>query len=257
MNLRTPDKVNAHAQDRARPAIDLITRVPKRDIKFIHDVGCGPGNSTKLLRVAYAQAQINAIDSSLSMIARARSNCHDAKYTVADVRSWSPNSEADLVFSNAYFHGVPAHEQHLLRIFGAMKSGSVFAVQMPDNGFEPSHQLMPEVAQSFLPAEQVRGIADARAAPLPASAYFDLLSSRSSDIDVWRTTYHHRFAKLRDIAEYFATTALKPWLDAMLPQVKIEFLKNYVRALGQFYPRLGDGGVVYSFPRMFIMAVKA
>lgn len=41
--------------------LDLIARLPNRHPRLIHDVGCGPGNSTKLLSAAFPDALLTGV----------------------------------------------------------------------------------------------------------------------------------------------------------------------------------------------------
>lgn len=61
------------AAERSRPAVELLARVPLENIKYVADLGCGPGNSTALLHQRWPAARITGIDSSPAMIAEARS----------------------------------------------------------------------------------------------------------------------------------------------------------------------------------------
>jgi trans-aconitate 2-methyltransferase len=253
----SPEKYLAFANERARPAMDLMQRIPRSGVQLIHDLGCGPGNSTKLLRDAFPSAQISAIDASPAMIAKAQSLGVDAAFLVGDVVTWSPDPAADLVFSNALFQWVPKHEQQILRIFNAMKSGSVLAIQMPDNLGEASHRMMPLAAVDFMEKTTSDHIVNSRSSLLTATGYFDLLAPLSKHTDVWRTTYHHRLKSHLDIAEFFSSTGLKPWLDAIAQDKREDFLQVYARMIAPHYAKLADGGVVYPFPRLFILAVRA
>ncbi len=58
--------------ERTRPAQELLSRIRVEDIRFVTDLGCGPGNSTELLVDAWPQAQITGLDSSAAMLEQAR-----------------------------------------------------------------------------------------------------------------------------------------------------------------------------------------
>jgi trans-aconitate 2-methyltransferase len=252
-----PEKYLAFADERARPALDLIARIPNRVPKLVHDLGCGPGNSTRMLREAFPDSRITAVDSSPAMIAKAKSSGVEARFGVSDVTQWQPDLDADLVFSNALFQWVPSHDQQLLRIFTALKPGAVLAVQLPDNLQEPSHRLMAEVAQPYLTKAESDQIVKGRSSLLASSGYVELLQPGAKHVDVWRTTYHHRLKDHRTIADMFSATGLKPWLDAIDNPSTDEFLRAYVKAIAQHYPPMGDGSVLYPFPRLFILAIRA
>jgi trans-aconitate 2-methyltransferase len=58
--------------ERTRPAIDLLARVPHERPRRVVDLGCGPGNSTLLLRDRWPEAHVTGVDSSEEMLAEAR-----------------------------------------------------------------------------------------------------------------------------------------------------------------------------------------
>ena len=44
--------------ERTRPAADLLSRIAHLQVEHAVDLGCGPGNSTRLLRAAWPLATI-------------------------------------------------------------------------------------------------------------------------------------------------------------------------------------------------------
>ena len=58
-------------KQRTQPAVDLAMRVLDRNPKAIVDIGCGPGNSTSVLKQLFPNAKILGIDNSSNMIEKA------------------------------------------------------------------------------------------------------------------------------------------------------------------------------------------
>ena len=61
-------------RERTQPARDLAMQLPPDDgsVTRVLDIGCGPGNSTAVLRERYPHAKILGVDSSPVMIETAR-----------------------------------------------------------------------------------------------------------------------------------------------------------------------------------------
>ena len=251
-----PKDYLAFKVERARPARDLIARIPSANPHLICDLGCGPGNSTALLKEAYPDAQILGFDSSPAMIAEARKAVPGAMFDQANAENWTPPAKADLVFSNALFQWISGHGAVMRRILEALSAGAVLAVQMPDNLAEPSHRLMGEVAREGPWREKLAQASRARSALLAPPAYHDLLAPLSSRIDIWRTTYHHLLPGHDAIADMLATTGLRPYLDPLNEDEKQSFRANYVLQLTANYPVTAGGKVLFPFPRLFLMAVR-
>ncbi|HEY2733150.1 MAG TPA: methyltransferase domain-containing protein, partial [Polyangiales bacterium] len=53
---------------RTRPAEELLARVPLMAAESVLDLGCGPGNSTALLRARWPNARVVGVDSSPEML---------------------------------------------------------------------------------------------------------------------------------------------------------------------------------------------
>ena len=69
-------------EERTRPARDLLAQVPTPRVEAAVDLGCGPGNSTELLRARFPAARLLGIDSSPDMIAAARQRLPDVRFEV-------------------------------------------------------------------------------------------------------------------------------------------------------------------------------
>ena len=61
-----------YRDERARPFIDLITRIGAAAPSSVVDLGCGPGNLTALLAQRWPGADVAGVDSSPEMIEAAR-----------------------------------------------------------------------------------------------------------------------------------------------------------------------------------------
>jgi trans-aconitate 2-methyltransferase len=251
-----PAQYLTFAEERARPALDLIARLPNRHPRLIHDVGCGPGNSTKLLSAAFPEALLTGVDSSHAMIAKAKAAVPRARFIVGDAARWQPNPEADLVFSNAAFQWVPEHARHLARILQALKPGAMLAVQMPDTLNEPSHVHMVKTAARAAYAAKLAGAVKARSPLLSAQGYHQILRPLCSGLEIWRTAYHHQLNGGQGIIDMLSSTGLRPYLDPLAPAEREAYLADYRKAIAPHYPLMDDGTLLYPFPRLFILAVK-
>lgn len=251
-----PAQYLAFADERAQPALDLIARLPNRSPRLIHDLGCGPGNSTALLAKAFPAATLTGIDSSHAMIAKAKLAVPKAKFIVGDVAQWKPHPEADLIFSNALFQWLPDHAQHFVRLITAMNPGAMLAIQMPDNLGEQSHVQMAKLAQRPAYVTKLSKATAARASLLSAQGYHQILRPLCARLEIWKTSYLHLLQGHQGIIDMLSTTGLRPFLDPLTPAEKQSFLADYRKAIAPHYPVMDDGLLLYPFPRLFLLAVK-
>src|SRR5436305_3649031 len=93
--------------ERTRPVHDLVARIPNAEVLSAADIGCGPGNSTEVLRERYPQARIVGLDSSPDMIEAARSRLPGVSFEVADIREWDPSASVDVILANAVLQWLP------------------------------------------------------------------------------------------------------------------------------------------------------
>ncbi|HEY1779230.1 MAG TPA: trans-aconitate 2-methyltransferase [Roseiarcus sp.] len=243
-------------QERTRPVRDLVARIPDAEVLNAADIGCGPGNSTEVLRERYPHALIVGIDSSPDMIEAARKRLPDIAFEVADIRHWRPEEPLDLILANASLQWIPGHETLLPALIGALKPGGALAVQMPDNLDEDSHRLMREIAAEGSWAAKLRDAAKARAERHGAEWYFRLARPHASSVDVWRTTYFHPLAGPRAIVEWLKGSGLRPFLDPLEESEREAFLACYEEEIAKAYPAEPDGTVLLPFPRLFFVAAR-
>jgi len=249
-----PDAYLRFADERSRPARDLLTRIPLKAPELVYDLGCGPGNSTALLREAYPQARLVGVDNSKTMLAKARIDLPQVQFMEADLATWEANRNADLLFANASFQWVPDHASVLLRLLKGMKARGVLALQMPDNLDEPSHRLMRETADAGPWAKALRNAAAFREIIRAPSDYHNLLKPHCRQLDIWHTAYHHVLDGVQGIVDFVRTTGLRPYLDPLDEAMRGEFTDAYRANLAKAYPEIPDGKVLMRFPRIFLVA---
>ena len=242
------------ADERTRPARELLARVPVSDAQRVVDLGCGPGNSTALLCERWPSARVIGVDSSPAMLQRARADLPQLDWRQGDVASFVADAPLDVLFGNAVLQWLPDHRQLVPRLFGQLRQGGVLALQMPHNFAEPSHRCMRELPGPW----QARTAGIRSVSPVESAAfYYDLLAPEAAYVDVWQTRYEHVLANAEAIVEWVKGTGLRPYLDVLEARERAEFLSAYTRALDAAYPERSNGKRLFSFPRLFIVAVRA
>ena len=240
---------------RTRPAAELLARLPLTAAELVVDLGCGPGNSTELLRARWPAAELVGVDNSADMLQRARQVLPDVRFEQADVREYRSARPCDVLFANAVLQWVPDHAQLLPQLFSQLRAGGVLALQMPDNWEEPSHRSMRALAAAYgLSDSQVNARGDVQA----PERYYDLLApDAANDVDIWRTRYEHVMPDAAAIVEWVKGTALRPYLEAFGGDdaQRAAFLRDYEGEIARAYPPRADGRRLFSFPRLFVVAM--
>ena len=242
-------------EERTRPVWDLVARLPVSDARRAADIGCGPGNSTEVLRARYPRADIVGIDSSADMIEAARKRLPDTAFEIADVERWD-GAGFDVILANAVIQWIPDHETLLPRLMAKLSLGGALAAQTPDNLDEPTHRLMRKVAAEGPWTGKLAGASEARAPRRGADWYFRLLRRHGGRVDIWRTTYFHPLAGAGAIVEWVKGTGLRPYLDPLSPGEREAYLARYQAEIADAYPAEPDGVVLLPFPRLFIVATR-
>lgn len=249
-----PALYSRYEDERTRPALELLARVPLASPRLVVDLGCGPGNSTELLVQRYPDARVTGIDNSQAMLESARQRLPGVAFALGDIASWRPEAAPDLIYTNAALQWVPGHEALFPRLFGLLAPGGVLAVQMPDNLDEPSHRLMREVAAQPHFAEAIGDASRLREPRRPIGAYYDLLAKDAAQVDAWHTVYQHRMDSAHAIVEWVRATGLRPFVEPLGDDLRPAFLADYERRVDAAYPARSDGRRLLAFPRLFIVA---
>ncbi|KIX97626.1 uncharacterized protein Z520_06404 [Fonsecaea multimorphosa CBS 102226] len=245
--------------ERTRPARDLLAQVPLTAPKRVVDLGCGPGNSTEVLWKQFPQAHVVGLDSSPDMIEKARKRLPDLEFVLSDVGSFEQAEPADLLYSNAVYQWLP-HEKRIptfIDLIKTLKSGGVFAFQVPDNFSEPSHVAMREVADQGPWSDTLKRLHPARKAFQSPQELYDHLKPLCSDINIWHTQYYHILQDHKAIVEWVKGTGLRPYVDPLLASEREAFLEEYLKRIQEAYPLLVDGKVCLGYPRLFLVATRA
>ncbi len=252
MPVWDPNTYLQFADERARPFVDLVSRVEAVRPQQVVDLGCGPGQLTASLTHRWPSASVLGLDSSPEMIAKASELASDrVSFQVQDLRSWRSDRPVDVVVSNATLQWVPEHRSLLPRLVESLSPGGWLAFQVPGNFAEPSHRLLHELAAD------PRFAAHTEALLRPASAepqdYLADLSALGCAVDAWETTYLHVLSGPDPVFRWISGTGARPVLQALPVMLRAEFEQEYKAQLDQHYPRRSYGTVL-PFRRIFVVA---
>ncbi|RSL57775.1 hypothetical protein CEP54_008095 [Fusarium duplospermum] len=245
-------------KQRTRPSRDLLAQVPLESPTHILDVGCGPGNSTQVLVDRYPGAAIEGIDSSPDMITEARKALPQTQFSVADLKTYTPEKPLDLVFSNAVFQWLKADERvpTMKKMIRWLRPGGVLAIQVPDNYLEPSHIAMRAVANEGPWASILGPLRPALDQFSEPQHFYDELSPLCSSVDIWHTLYQQPLDDHQSLVEWVKGTGLRPFLNPLGPEDQEAFAESYLSKLREVYPVSADGKVLLRYPRLFMIAVR-
>ena len=241
------------ADERTRPALDLLARLDLAAPSRVVDLGCGPGNSTTLLRQRWPEAAVIGLDTSAEMLETARRDHPGIAFVAGDIAAWSPQKPYDLVFSNAALQWVGDHHRLVPRLLAAVAPGGALAVQMPRNHDFATHALMRQVAAAGPWRDR---LADARdPSPVkPPEFYYDCLAPLSGRVTLWETNYIQVMDGIPAVIAWLRGTGLRPFLARLDAGEQQLFLDHYAALLAESFPARTDGKVLLPYPRLFFIA---
>ncbi|ADU26983.1 methyltransferase domain-containing protein [Ethanoligenens harbinense] len=241
-------------RERTQPSIDLTEHIRLQDVRRVLDIGCGPGNSTRVLKDRFPQADILGIDRSAEMVEAARKMHPDLRFGVLDAGSQLGDLTPgfDVVFSNACIQWIPDHPRLLREMLGLLRPGGVLAVQTPMNYEEPIHQI---ITETVMRADWKDAFPQPRVFyNLEQNAYVDLLTELSAAFTVWQTTYFHILPNHAAILEWYRGTGLRPYLSTLPKECIPAFEQEIFAQIVARYPKQKNGEVIFRFPRFFFTA---
>jgi trans-aconitate 2-methyltransferase len=239
--------------ERTRSAFDLLARIDLAAPRQIVDLGCGPGNSTALLRERWPEAAITGLDSSADMLEAARRDHLGIDFLMGDIAEWAPTERYDLVFSNAALQWVGDHQRLLPRLIEAVAPGGVLAVQMPSNHDFLTHKLMRQAAAEGPWGERLAG-ARPPSPVKPLEFYYDLLAPRCARLTLWETNYIQIIETIDGMIEWLRGTGLRPFLARLDAAEQPVFVERYKALLADAMPPRPDGKRLLPYPRLFFIA---
>ena len=146
MSSWNPSQYLRFGVERTRPASDLVARINVTNPRTVIDLGCGPGNSTQVLRSRWPHAHVIGLDHSSDMITAARATYPDKDWMLGNVANWSDPNSFDVVFSNAALQWLEDHDRLIPHLLTQVISGGALAFQIPSNKYAAVRLHIHEVA---------------------------------------------------------------------------------------------------------------
>lgn len=250
------------ADHRTRPALDLMGRLDPangaRPGHAVYDLGCGAGNISRILAERFPEATVIGIDSSVEMLAKARSQTVDARITFAkgDLAHFAPSAPPGILYSNAAYHWLDGHIDMFPGLLKLLPPGGQLAIQMPRNHEAPSHVSMHEAAQAGPWRDKLARVRPIARVEEPAR-YYDVLKPLCSELEVWETIYQQPLTGKDPVAQFTSSTGLRPYLELLQEPERSAFYEAYAALLRKAYPMRPDGITLFPFRRLFIVARRA
>ena len=239
-------------KQRTQPALDLAKRIEQYNPFEIADLGCGPGNSTAVLKTVFPNAKLTGIDNSANMIDKAKKTYPDIEFKLGDIQNL--NEKYDLIFSNACLQWIPNHKSLLPYLMEKLNEHGILAVQIPINEQEPLFRIIRETAaQSTFDFEQAYY---EKNDTLTSEEYYEILSNCASSFDIWETVYYHDMPSHAELLNWVRSTRLRPYLDCLSETDQKVFEAELLRRVKVHYPVMKNNNVILKFRRLFFVAVK-
>jgi len=246
-----------YKNERTQPSIDLVNRINHVKPSRIIDVGCGPGNSTVILKNQWPDADVYGLDNSESMLQKAEADFPDIHWILMDANDdMSSLGQFDVVFTNAALQWMPEHEILIPSMYNMLNENGVLAAQVPC----VKHLSVYAAILTLTKTQNWMGYFHSLPVfpkHFPYEHYYNIICELTDKIEIWQTDYIHVMRDHSDIVDWYMGTGLRPFLD-MLPdnETRIDFCSEYRKLLYEAYPVEKNGKVLLPFTRIFFIAYK-
>ena len=247
-----PIQYEKFIKDRTQPAIDLANRLEALSPASVLDLGCGPGNSTKVLKDKFPNAIVVGADNSDEMLSKAKNLYPNIEFIYLDANGdlQEISEQFDIVFSNACIQWLPNHRELLPKLTKLLKPTGTLAVQIPLQAEHPVHIIINELVNI---AKWSNKLVARKYNNLTTPEYYDVLSDISSDFEIWETTYCHRMPSYESIIEWYKGTGLRPYLEQLSETDANEFVGDVYNELKHRFITQKNGEILFRFPRLFFI----
>lgn len=251
-----PIQYEKFLKDRTQPAIDLANRIEEIAPNSILDLGCGLGNSTKVLKDKFPSAKIIGADNSDEMLEKARELYPDIEFINLDANGdlHELNGRFDIVFSNACKQWLPNHRELLPKLMTLLNSNGVLVIQIPMQRDHLVHMIINELVNT---TKWSKKLTPRQYNNLTTEEYFDVISDISNDFEIWETSYCHRMPNYESIIEWYKGTGLRPYLEQLTESDAADFVNDVFVKLKQRYKMQKNGEILFRFPRLYFMVRKS
>jgi trans-aconitate 2-methyltransferase len=253
-----PESYLKFGDERTQPSIDLVNRIKTSSPpQCIIDIGCGPGNSSRILTDRWPQAKLIGIDCSPNMIEKAKKDYPRHEWILSDASTFVPMNKFDIVFSNATIQWIPDHENLLKRFCAMLSENGVLAFQIPLFRDMPIGKAIAKVAQGERWRIKTAGCSNLFTYH-DYGFYFDRLSKVLSLVELWETYYLHVLESHLSIVEWTKSAGMKPYVDRLSNGLeKMEFEEEVLSELKKEYPLQENDKVIFPFKRLFVIGYKS
>jgi trans-aconitate 2-methyltransferase len=254
-----PELYNRFRRYRAEPVEHILSRLPQGDSERILDLGCGPGQNTVELARRSVHCKVHGIDLSPAMIESAN-KLRAAQppelqvrltFEVGDIGKIATDGAHTVIFSNAALQWLRNHRQVLTIWLQALTPGGRMAVQMPANEHETAKLALSALAHEPRWKEALGGLDESFREVPPAEHYARMLAEIGFlDVESYYLTFHHPMDHAAEVADWYHSTGLRPFLDALPAARHADFISDYRARLEQAYGTAGP--ITFDFRRLFI-----